>query len=192
MGDFTLDNIRRSDVVESQEYRNYSSRYRGGSQGREAQILGQNNLYNQDGSAALPQANDPAQGTDDLEGKPLCAGSDNQPGFEPPHGEMVNEVSPNSLRNTYNIIESQFLVKQHGKNKDWIAKNQQEKPQSFLSFKDSCKNWDIDEVIIFEMWDENLGTAKNNELNFQKMLVNNMESVIRIFFRGARTLRVKR
>ena len=42
------------------------------------------------------------------------------------------------------------------------------------------------------MWDEQAGQVKNNELNFQKMLVNNMESVIRIFFRGAKTLRVKR
>lgn len=107
---------------------------------------------------------------------------------------MVNEVTPNSIRNTYNIIESQFQVKQHGTNKDWIAKNQNEKPQTFISFKDSCKNWDIDEVIIFEMWDETHDSDKNknNELNFQKMLINNMESVIRIFFRGAKTLRVKR
>lgn len=43
------------------------------------------------------------------------------------------------------------------------------------------------------MWDEQLPKqAKSNELNFQKMLINNMESVIRIFFRGAKTLRVKR
>jgi len=42
------------------------------------------------------------------------------------------------------------------------------------------------------MWDEQPGQVHNNELNFQKMLVNNMESVIRIFFRGAKTLRVKR
>ena len=42
------------------------------------------------------------------------------------------------------------------------------------------------------MWDEQPTQGQSNELNFQKMLVNNMESVIRIFFRGARTLRVKR
>jgi len=42
------------------------------------------------------------------------------------------------------------------------------------------------------MWDEQPEQVQNNELNFQKMLVNNMESVIRIFFRGAKTLRVKR
>ena len=42
------------------------------------------------------------------------------------------------------------------------------------------------------MWDEEYGALNTNEVNFQKMLVNNMESVIRIFFRRCKTLRVKR
>lgn len=37
---------------------------------------------------------------------------------------------------------------------DWIAKNQNEKPQTFSNFKKKCRNWDINQVIILEMWDE--------------------------------------
>ena len=38
--------------------------------------------------------------------------------------------------------------------KDWISKNPHEKTQTFDNFKAQVRNWDIDECIIFEMWDE--------------------------------------
>ena len=42
------------------------------------------------------------------------------------------------------------------------------------------------------MWDyTNDEALAQYERNFQKMLVNNMESVIKIFFRGVSVLRVK-
>ena len=54
------------------------------------------------------------------------------------------------------------------------------------------RNWDIDECIIFEMWDDQDDPVlAQQEKNFQKMLVNNMESVFQIFFRGMRVQRVK-
>jgi hypothetical protein len=42
------------------------------------------------------------------------------------------------------------------------------------------------------MWEEQEDEVlRQQERNFQKMLVNNMESVFKIFFRGMATLRVK-
>ena len=42
------------------------------------------------------------------------------------------------------------------------------------------------------MWDEQKDpTLAAQERNFQKMLVNNMESVFKIFFRGMSTIRVQ-
>ena len=42
------------------------------------------------------------------------------------------------------------------------------------------------------MWEEQDDPILNGrEKNFQKMLVNNMESVFKIFFRGMATVRVK-
>jgi hypothetical protein len=44
------------------------------------------------------------------------------------------------------------------------------------------------------MWDESGDMSeeeKNYEKNFQKMLVNNMESVAKIFFRGCSIVRIK-
>jgi hypothetical protein len=42
------------------------------------------------------------------------------------------------------------------------------------------------------MWEEQEDeTLRQQERNFQKMLVNNMESVFKIFFRGMSTLRVR-
>ena len=51
--------------------------------------------------------------------------------------------------------------------RDWMAKNTQEKEQSFnvrifynsififfQNFKGHVKNWDINECIIFEMWED--------------------------------------
>ena len=35
-----------------------------------------------------------------------------------------------------------------------MAKNTQEKSQSFENFKSHVKNWEINECIIFEMWEE--------------------------------------
>jgi len=73
-----------------------------------------------------------------------------------------------------------------------MSKNTQEKPQSFGNFKQHVRNWDINECIIFEMWEEQEDEVlRQQERNFQKMLVNNMESVFKIFFRGMATLRVK-
>ena len=60
------------------------------------------------------------------------------------------------------------------------------------AFKQHVKNWDINECIIYEMWEEQDDPILNGrEKNFQKMLVNNMESVFKIFFRGMATVRVK-
>jgi len=54
------------------------------------------------------------------------------------------------------------------------------------------RNWDINECIIYEMWQEQDDPElAKQEKNFQKMLVNNMESVFKIFFRGMSTVRVK-
>ena len=73
-----------------------------------------------------------------------------------------------------------------------MKKNTQEKPQSFQQFKSHVRNWEINECIIFEMWDEQKDpTLAAQERNFQKMLVNNMESVFKIFFRGMSTIRVQ-
>ena len=42
------------------------------------------------------------------------------------------------------------------------------------------------------MWDDNIDPSlKSYEKNFQKMLINNMESTIKIFFRGMTIRRVK-
>ena len=42
------------------------------------------------------------------------------------------------------------------------------------------------------MWDENIEPSlRDYEKNFQKMLINNMESTIKIFFRGMTVRRVK-
>ena len=42
------------------------------------------------------------------------------------------------------------------------------------------------------MWEDQEDPVLNaREKNFQKMLVNNMESVFKIFFRGITTIRVK-
>lgn len=42
------------------------------------------------------------------------------------------------------------------------------------------------------MWDENIDPSlRDYEKNFQKMLINNMESTIKIFFRGMTVRRVK-
>jgi hypothetical protein len=44
------------------------------------------------------------------------------------------------------------------------------------------------------MWDEKGNSSdveKNYEKNFQKMLVNNMESVIKIFFRGCSLVKIR-
>jgi len=38
---------------------------------------------------------------------------------------------------------------------DWIDKNKQEKPQGLMEFQRQCKNWEIDQVILLEMWEEN-------------------------------------
>lgn len=86
-----------------------------------------------------------------------------------------------------------------------MAKNTQEKPQTFEEFKGHVRNWDISECIILEMWEEQKAANPNDldevrkydelnrqEKNFQKMLVNNMESVFKIFFRGMNTIKVKR
>lgn len=57
---------------------------------------------------------------------------------------------------------------------------------------DNCKNWDITEVIVLEMWDKPLGKDQNdNESLFQKMFINNLESVAKIFFKGLKVLRVR-
>ena len=55
------------------------------------------------------------------------------------------------------------------------------------------RNWDINECIILEMWDEqNDPKMQEQEDRFQRMLVNNMESVFKIFFRGMSTILVKK
>ena len=44
------------------------------------------------------------------------------------------------------------------------------------------------------MWDESMDLTqeeRNYEKNFQKMLVNNMESVVKIFFRGCSLIKIK-
>lgn len=74
-----------------------------------------------------------------------------------------------------------------------MAKNTQEKPQSFDEFKVHVRNWDIDECIILEMWEDQANPElKRQEQTFQRMLVNNMESVFKIFFRGMNTVKVTR
>lgn len=39
------------------------------------------------------------------------------------------------------------------------------------------------------MYDQQPDQFSANEVNFQKMLLNNMESVIKVFFRGTKTVR---
>lgn len=78
------------------------------------------------------------------------------------------------------------------------------------SFKKHQKNWTIDQIIILEMWDEEsqvptasraskaavdqeqVALATEQEGSFQKMLVNNMDAVFKLFFTGMSVLRVKR
>lgn len=73
-----------------------------------------------------------------------------------------------------------------------MVKNTNEKPQTFDNFKAHVRNWDINECIILEMFeDQNDSKMNQQEKNFQKMLVNNMESVFKIFFRGMQTIRVQ-
>lgn len=73
-----------------------------------------------------------------------------------------------------------------------MVKNTNEKPQTFDNFKAHVRNWEINECIILEMFEDQNDSKMNlQEKNFQKMLVNNMESVFKIFFRGMTTIRVK-
>ena len=84
------------------------------------------------------------------------------------------------------------MQKQRNHTGDWISKNQQEKPQTFQNFVDNCRNWDITEVIVLEMWDKPAYQLDNdNEVLFQRMFINNLESVTKIFFRGLKVIRVK-
>jgi alpha-glucosidase (family GH31 glycosyl hydrolase) len=69
-----------------------------------------------------------------------------------------------------------------------MVKNTQEKVQDFDKFKRDVKNWEIDECLVLEMWDDQEDQQLNSqEMNFQRMLVNNMETVFKIFFRGMAT-----
>lgn len=68
-----------------------------------------------------------------------------------------------NLHNIYYGIEEQFLIKQRKSlTRDWIAKNKNEKPQSFRSFQKHQKNWSIDQIIILEMWDEESQVPRMN------------------------------
>lgn len=51
-------------------------------------------------------------------------------------------------------MEKEFETKKRFSDRDWMKKNTQEKPQTFTNFKSHVRNWDINECIIFEMWDE--------------------------------------
>ena len=53
-------------------------------------------------------------------------------------------------------------------------------------------NWGISECLILEMWEDNPNPEYNQqEQAFRKMLVNNMQTVFKIFFRGMNTVRLK-
>jgi len=54
------------------------------------------------------------------------------------------------------------------------------------------KNWDLQECVIFEMWDvQDDPEMAAQERNFQKMLTNNMEAVFKTFFRGVKIVKIK-
>lgn len=57
--------------------------------------------------------------------------------------EVKAGVTASTLQNTYQMIEREFEQKRKYSEKDWMAKNTQEKPQSFKKFKNDVRNWDI-------------------------------------------------
>lgn len=59
------------------------------------------------------------------------------------------------LKSIYEGIEPEHHTKIRRSNKDWISKNQQERPQPFSKFLGQCKNWEINQVIVLEMWEVN-------------------------------------
>ena len=61
----------------------------------------------------------------------------------------VNSIQKSVIVSFYFFNNFIFLA-----DRDWMAKNTQEKPQSFENFKSYVKNWEINECIIFEMWEE--------------------------------------
>lgn len=153
---------------------------------------------------------DQANTAGDIEENPLCADSGRRSHHDNAQWDrdQLLNLQAHNLKEIYYAVERSFLTKQRKSlTSDWIAKNQNEKPQSFSNFKRKCKNWDIKEVIILEMWDEDsqqpntpfsrpipkeqIQQAALQECNFQRMLINNMESVFKIFFRGMKVVRVK-
>lgn len=50
-------------------------------------------------------------------------------------------------------MEREFETKVMVDDKDWMAKNK-ERVQTFEDYKITVRNWDINECIILQMWDQ--------------------------------------
>ena len=76
-------------------------------------------------------------------------------------------ASAQFVKNVYKAIEENYETKKNYSEKDWMNKNTNEKPQSFDQFKSQVRNWDINECIILEMWDQQEDEAmRKREKNF--------------------------
>ena len=92
----------------------------------------------------------------------------------------------------YYTIEKSFVPITEDNKTPWMRKNPTESIQTFPQYKSGVSGTLIEEILIYEMWEEQKDCAlAEKEKQFQRMLVNNMESVFKTFFRNITTIRIE-